>query len=63
LRALITERLNELHERSLRHYLLKTFGLSKIKYDYYTYHLKEEGIKSIETRTLKELCKNLKSPI
>jgi len=62
LKEMVNEKLREYGERSLRSYMLKTLGLSKTRYDYYTYLLKEEKIRPIETETLRKLCKDFKIP-
>lgn|GEM_PF-1618801 len=62
LKEIVQERLKELGERSLRSYILKTLGLPKTRYDYYTYLLKEEKVKPVEAGTLRRLCDDLKVP-
>ena len=62
LKDMISAKLRELGEKSMRSYILKTLGLSKTRYDYYTYLLKDRAPKPVEVRVLKRLCDDFKIP-
>ncbi|MHC1628138.1 MAG: hypothetical protein ACXQTI_04850 [Candidatus Nezhaarchaeales archaeon] len=62
LKDMISAKLSELGEKSMRSYILKTLKLSKTRYDYYTYLLKNRAPKPIEVRVLKRLCDDFKIP-